>query len=207
MGITVTDGRRTEIEAYVNLLVEAFVDDPLVAQQAGPHPEAGLRAQFTAMIDAVYLEAGAVDVARDGDEVVGVALWLAPKGRRRQGLARRLRLLLAHVPALVRALPPARRLPRLVSATRALAAAVPSVPHWHLMDIAVDAGHRGKNIGGRLLEHGLGRVDADQAPAYLEASTPRVAALYRRHGFGTIQVLQIGDVPVHAMLRPVQERL
>lgn len=73
MGITVTDGRRTEIDAYVNLLVEVFVDDPLVAEQAGPHPEAALRVQFTAMIDAVYLEAGAVDVARDGDEVVGVA--------------------------------------------------------------------------------------------------------------------------------------
>lgn len=206
MGITVTEGRRDEIDLYADLLVAAFVDDPLVTEQAGPHPDEALRAQFTAMIDAIYLETGTIDVARDDGEVLGVALWLPPKHRHRKGLLRRLRLFSAHVPALVRHLPPLRQLPRLVSATRAMAAVVPSVPHWHLMDIAVDASRRGQHIGGRLLEHGLARVDSEGMPAYLEASTPRAAALYRRHGFGTMQVLQIGRAPVHAMLRPVQER-
>lgn len=160
-------------------------------------------------IDAVDLDYGSLDVARVDGKVTGVALWLPPKdtsaslASRVKSRARRVLRIAPHVPSLVGALPPASHLPRLISATRTIAAAVPNVPHWHLMDIAVDADCRGQNIGERLLEHGLERVDTDDAPAYLEASTPRAAELYARHGFGTIQVMQIGQAPVHAMLRPV----
>lgn len=171
MEFTIGAGRRDDIETYVELLVEAFADDPLVVEQAGPDAEAGLRAQFRALIDAVYLDTGKVDVAYVDGEIAGVALWLTPKdsqktdgvGRRLIRNVKRVRTFSRHVPELLRALPPARQIPRLVSATRTMAGAVPRIPHWHLMDIAVSAEHRGHNMGGRLLEHGLDRVDQSQA--------------------------------------------
>ena len=55
--------------------------------------------------------------------------------------------------------------------------------HAYLSFIAVHPDHQGTGVGTALLDHRLADLDAAGRPAYLEASTPRNAALYERLGF------------------------
>jgi GNAT superfamily N-acetyltransferase len=66
---------------------------------------------------------------------------------------------------------------------------VPDEPCWFLDILAVDAGARGRGLGGRLIEHGLVRAHADGLPAFLETSVFANVALYERFGFHVIDEL------------------
>jgi ribosomal protein S18 acetylase RimI-like enzyme len=66
---------------------------------------------------------------------------------------------------------------------------VPDEPCWFLDILAVDAGARGRGLGGRLIEHGLVRAHADGLPAFLETSVLDNVALYERFGFRVIDEL------------------
>jgi GNAT superfamily N-acetyltransferase len=68
----------------------------------------------------------------------------------------------------------------------------PSEPHWHLPLIGVDPAAQGRGIGSVLLRHVLDRCDRDGTPAYLEATSARNAALYARHGFDALGVIEAG---------------
>lgn len=56
-------------------------------------------------------------------------------------------------------------------------------PYFYLQQMAVLASHRGRGLGGSMLQYGLAIADAQGLPTYLEASTPRNRALYARYGF------------------------
>jgi ribosomal protein S18 acetylase RimI-like enzyme len=56
-------------------------------------------------------------------------------------------------------------------------------PHWYLLYIGTRPERQGKGFGDALLHAVLDRCDAEQVPAYLEATCERSIALYRRHGF------------------------
>ena len=71
----------------------------------------------------------------------------------------------------------------------------PEEPHWYLALIGVDPMKQGHGHGSSLLVHALDRCDAEGLPAYLEASSPRNRALYQRHGFVEIGVIQAGSSP------------
>jgi GNAT superfamily N-acetyltransferase len=73
---------------------------------------------------------------------------------------------------------------------------------WFLPLIGVDPVAQGRGLGSALLRHGLAACDRDGLPAYLEATSPRNRALYERHGFRVIDVIQDGSSPpMWAMLR------
>jgi GNAT superfamily N-acetyltransferase len=73
---------------------------------------------------------------------------------------------------------------------------------WFLPLIGVDPAAQGRGLGSALLRHGLAACDRDGLPAYLEATSPRNRALYERHGFRVIEVIQAGSSPpMWAMLR------
>ncbi|AXB47721.1 GNAT family N-acetyltransferase [Amycolatopsis albispora] len=55
--------------------------------------------------------------------------------------------------------------------------------HVYLPCIGVLPNHRGFGLGSALLRDKLDRADAAELPVYLEASSTRNRALYRRHGF------------------------
>lgn len=55
--------------------------------------------------------------------------------------------------------------------------------HLVLELLAVHPAARGGGIGTRLLTHGTRRADRAGLGVHLEASTPRTARLYERHGF------------------------
>jgi ribosomal protein S18 acetylase RimI-like enzyme len=79
----------------------------------------------------------------------------------------------------------------------------PKDPHWYLPIIGVDVTKQCLGCGSALLAQALERCDQDRLPAYLEATTPRSKALYERHGFEEIGVIQEGGTPpLWPMLRP-----
>jgi GNAT superfamily N-acetyltransferase len=78
----------------------------------------------------------------------------------------------------------------------------PSESHWYLPLIGVDTTAQGRGYGSTLLRHALDRCDRDHLPAYLEATAPRNRALYARHGFEELGVIQAGtSPPMWPMLR------
>lgn len=78
----------------------------------------------------------------------------------------------------------------------------PTEPHWYLPFIGTDPVKQGNGDGSALLRHALGICDQQKMPAYLEATSPRSASLYRRHGFETLGVVQAGNSPpITPMLR------
>ena len=81
----------------------------------------------------------------------------------------------------------------------------PTGPHWHLPLIGVDPASQGQGLGSALLSHALTQCDRDKLPAYLEATSPRNVALYKRHGFEILGTIQVEDSPpITPMLRKPQ---
>jgi ribosomal protein S18 acetylase RimI-like enzyme len=73
--------------------------------------------------------------------------------------------------------------------------------HAYLAFLAVAPERQGQGLGGRLVGHRLERFDASATPAYLEASSPRNARLYRRLGF--IPRTPTLDLPAGPSLYPM----
>jgi GNAT superfamily N-acetyltransferase len=81
----------------------------------------------------------------------------------------------------------------------------PGEPHWYLPLIGVDPAHQGKGLGDALMTYALQYCDRDHLPAYLESTNPRNISLYRRHGFETLDTIQVGgSPPLVPMLRPAR---
>jgi ribosomal protein S18 acetylase RimI-like enzyme len=81
----------------------------------------------------------------------------------------------------------------------------PNGPHWYLPMIGVDPAHQGRGHGDALLRYALERCDRDHVPAYLESTSLRNAALYKRHGFEALGTIQVGSSPpLMPMLRPAR---
>jgi ribosomal protein S18 acetylase RimI-like enzyme len=55
--------------------------------------------------------------------------------------------------------------------------------HWYLWAIGVDPDYQRQGIGGRLLQLGLERADADHLPCYLETNNVLNLMLCQKHGF------------------------
>jgi ribosomal protein S18 acetylase RimI-like enzyme len=78
----------------------------------------------------------------------------------------------------------------------------PHEPHYYLMAIGTRPELHSRGIGSTMLRAFLDRCDAEQAPAYLEATTERSRDLYRRHGFETFATLVLSYGPtLHRMWR------
>lgn len=80
----------------------------------------------------------------------------------------------------------------------------PHLPHEYLAYLAVDPGWQGRGIGSMLLDHAHKTLDAENQPAYLEASNEHNRRLYLRHGYQTGQPIQASweAPPIWPMWRP-----
>ena len=201
-----------DLDAVVDLLTGVFLDDPLMSAiaAAAPDPRAALGHLHRVELAAHYLAAdpaaradSRVDLAVDAasGEPLGVALWDAPSSTDVVGP-----LGPGSEP------PPGLDLDLLGGAWElCLADAAqceahrPTEPHWYLYMVAVAPAARGRGIGGRLLGHGLRRVDAEGLPAHLESTTPGSRRLYERFGFRQVAELAGSGLPVYwAMMRPAR---
>jgi GNAT superfamily N-acetyltransferase len=140
--------------------------------------------------------ASACGVVSVADDAAGAALWLAP-GRWPLAPSEQLRVL----PTELRVFG---RWPRRgIGGLRALDRHHPSEPHWYLDYIGVHPHAQGRGSGSALLAPMLARCDAEGAPAYLNAGSPRSRELYRRHGFEVTAELRLpfGGPPLWRMWR------
>ena len=178
-GVVVRSAARADVKPLAAVLARAFYDDPpliwLLPDQATRLSR--VTRIFAAIIGIESLPHGGVDLACDGGEILGGAIWLPP-GRWRPGLREQIRALPRHAQALRAAL-----LGRAARLDRAMAQAHPQEPHWYLKAIGVDPAWQGRDVGGLLLRSRLKHCDQDGLPAYLEASKPDSVPLYEHFGF------------------------
>src|SRR5262249_13910466 len=128
---------------------------------------------------------------------LGAALWLPP------GIAPGMDDIDEHLSATV----PPGRLPALSAGLGAAAALRPKKPHWTLAAIGVLGPAQRAGIGSMLLREGLARVDADGAPAWLEATDRRSAGLFASFGFVVTGIVLVPGYPqVITMCRPARRR-
>jgi GNAT superfamily N-acetyltransferase len=182
-------------------LAEAFHDDPVLSWLL---PDESTRA--AALRTHFEIEARHVALAhRDGGstvaaetatgDVLGAALVLPP-GQWRTPL----RVQARYAPAYLRVF--GRRLPRALGVLTALERHHPRRRHYYLPYIGVRPNAQGRGLGTALLVPLLERCDRERVPAYLEASCPDNARLYRRLGFRTLEIVRpLGAPPVELMLR------
>lgn len=178
-----------DAERAVTTLARAFDADPpmnwVIRKDAGR--AAGFREMFEVTFHTMTFPFGCVEVDEDGG---GVALW-TPPGKWQLGVFKQLGLL----PNFVRVIGVG-RLIKVVGAINRLQALHPTEPHYYLFALGVDPERQGRGIGAALLANMLARADAEQMPAYLEASTPMNRRLYERHGFVLRQeFLMAADAP------------
>ena len=144
------------------------------------------------LIRAFAGEAFAGGTADSIDDHGGIALWLAPGVSSDDEM----------MGALAAEAIPEEQQEEIFTFMMQMAEFHPKDPHWYLPLIGVDPMTQGRGHGSALLVHALERCDQDHVPAYLEASSPRNKALYERHGFEVIGVIQTDtSPPMWPMLR------
>lgn len=173
---------RADANSITKLLAESFSEDPVLLEYIGRSgdPRVKLAHIFQAELESFYLPRGCVDVAVEGDEIIGAALW-APPGTQ-PGTLSKLRVGAATWRAL------RWRFPRALALQRAWHKATPTFSHWYLYTLAADQKARGKGVGSALLSSGLRRADGD--PVYLEATSEPATLLYEKNGF-----VRLGRIP------------
>jgi len=139
-------------------------------------PSPAVRAQAYPRYFGIFAEHalvhGHVDLLGD----VAVAVWYVLDGVRQ----------IVDIPYYDRRLAKAvgpRYLPRFVALDKAMHTHHPIGAHHYLAFLAVRPDHQGRGYGSLLLRHHLQSLDPAGMPSYLEATGPRNAALYRRHGY------------------------
>jgi GNAT superfamily N-acetyltransferase len=178
-----------DADAISAVLASAFTDDPVFIWMI---PDVGRRAAILPDLFAPFAEAyqplGASHViARDG-RTAGAALW-APPGKHAVGeddadtfMAR-----IEQVSG-----PDAGRIFEVMNG---LDEHHPTADCYYLNLLGVDEAHHGRGLGSALLAATLRRCEAEAAPAYLEATSPRNRRLYARHGFEVVGEIALPDGP------------
>ncbi|MGH2925580.1 MAG: GNAT family N-acetyltransferase [Solirubrobacterales bacterium] len=131
------------------------------------------------------------------DDLAGGAIWMPPD-RWRVPVTTTMRELRPMTRVFGRRLPLALR-----SRLRMEARHPGKPPHGYLVMMGVAPERQGRGLGTALLEPGLGSLDTDRVPAYLEASSTRSRELYRRNGFEVTGGLDLpsGGPPLWLMWR------
>jgi GNAT superfamily N-acetyltransferase len=189
-----TPTRWREISAA---LAEAFHADPVFSWLI-PNPtarSAALRRFFEIETRHVVLPYRIAATAIGGVDTLGAALVLPPGHWRTP-----LRVQARHAHTFLAVFK--RRLPVALGVLTALERRHPRAPHYYLPYIGVRPDAQDRGVGTALLAPLLGRCDREDVPAYLEASSPENARLYRRLGFSCIEIVRpLGAPPIELMIR------
>jgi len=186
--------------AAVRLLARAFRDNPLNVAVIGRGPAArvrsnahGARASLQVAADSALLLAAHQGAPSDAG-LAGVLLAVEPF---------HYPLPLPSIPAQIRCLlgQGRRVVGRWAGIQREFAALHPVEPHWYLSVLGVDPDRWRGGVGSALLSRWLRRVDADNAPSYLETDREENVGFYRRAGFEVVSQLLIANVPIWRMWR------
>ncbi|MEU0156212.1 GNAT family N-acetyltransferase [Micromonospora fulviviridis] len=169
--LTVRPAAHADVPALLPVLAEAFSTGP-VAEWAVPKPAdrlAVFTGYFRFMLD-LGMRHGRVDTTTD---LSGAAIWY----RRDETPS----VLPDHVFGLEEATGP--YAPKFLLLDAMFEARHPRMPHAYLAYIGVAPTRQGHGVGSALLTEAHEDIDAENLPAYLEASDPRNRNLYQRHGY------------------------
>ena len=191
----VVPATKNDVDEVVRNLGRTFAADPslgwVLRKASDP---VGI---FTAYYDIIVreaLEIGNVDVAKEGDDFLGTAVWLPP------GVHFSTRSSLKALPLLRHTGTAAPTLLRYLRATTTVKLPFPA---WYLAVISVDEKARGKGVGSALLDAGVERFGDDAA--MLEATSARAAKLYESRGFFPLGELKTpAPTPEIIMWRPAR---
>ena len=174
----------------VDVITRAFAADP-PSRWLYPNDRDYWRyfPRFVEAFGGSAIDYGTAEISADGG---AAALWLPPGAHPDE----------AAVGALLEESVDPARIETAFSLFEKMAGHHPSGPHWYLPLIGVAPGYQGQGYGSVLLAHAVARCDRDELPAYLESTSPRSVALYRRHGFEVIAEIREGSAPpIYPMVR------
>ena len=177
-------------EQAIAVVVMAFSTDPLI-RWAFPGAHQYLT-HYPSYVRALTVNAFEHQTVHYADNFSGASFWLPPGISFDQGTVVDvlLRAASAHIHSEIFAL------------LEKIGSYHPDEPHWYLPLMGVEPTQQGRGIGSALLKHALSQCDQDGKLAYLEASSPANKALYERHGFESLDMVQIGSSPpLFPMLR------
>lgn len=180
----------TSLPRCLSTLTRAFQDDP-IARWVFPDP-AGYAAGFPAVVSAFARIACPRATTLQIGGFAGTAVWLPP-GAEPDDEALGRAVALGSDEA---------RLPAVFGMLEQMAERHPTDPHWYLPFIGVTPECQGRGYGTALLDATVRTCDREGLPAYLEATSPANIALYRRHGFATLEPIRVdGSPPLTPMRR------
>jgi len=198
---------RTEHEAAVDLLAEAFADDPMIreAVSRASSPAIARRSIFDASTRTALAQGGALLVAKQESLIVGAAIVVGPDERRVRGAVQRVIAGLRFL----RLLPllGLRGLALLNDADLASRRLAPGAPHHVLVAVGVSSAGRGQGFGRALVDAAFARAIADPSSdgLRLETENPKNVELYARWGFDVLGRVEVDPVAVHVMYRSARE--
>ena len=180
---TITRASSADRPLLVDVITRAFAADP---PSRWLYPDDGdywrFFPRFVEVFGGSAVDYGTAEILADGG---AAALWLPPGAHPDE----------AALGALLEESVDPAKIGNAFALFEQMAAYHPAGPHWYLPMIGVTPGHQGHGYGSLLLEHAVGRCDREGLQAYLEATSPRSAALYRRHGFEVVAEIREGSAP------------
>ena len=191
--------RDGEAAQVAQVLTAAFGDEAGLNYwlRQGAAKEVARRAFFNAAVRDVVHPGRVLWLAQGDGAACGAAIWLGPGQQAYQFTFWRQ---LAVAPLLLRIAGVSGAMRGLTLGAR-LDALHPQALHAHLVFLGVAPSAQGSGVGSAMLKHQLAALDARGTPALLEATSERNVALYARHGFETVENLEIADLHVRVMWR------
>jgi ribosomal protein S18 acetylase RimI-like enzyme len=184
----------------IEILAEAFVDDPMVKYVAGEKAREYARKIYGVMFKA-YSTKGYAYFDSSGKS--GMILWI--DSGEDPGLGAWIK-----GGALKMLTFPAGSLGRLMKVGRGVSKVHKDCikeHHLHLIFIAVSPASQGKGIGGRLMSLFAHEADSKALPCYLETQNPSNLRFYESFGFFVAKEIEIStELRSWSMVRPVPPR-
>lgn len=188
-----------EQAAMSAVLTDAFVEEAGLNYwlKQGDAKERARRRFFDAVVDDAVHPDRELYVAEVDRQRLGGALWLSPGQKAfdysfiEEIALAPLMLSIAGAAGMMRGFALAERLEKFH----------PKEPHAHLVFLGVTTAAQGRGVGSELLKQTLAPLDASKTLAYLECSTERNAALYKRHGFEVTGEFDLPNLHMWTMVR------
>jgi GNAT superfamily N-acetyltransferase len=179
---------RRELPTVVDILSEAFDEDPVMAWMVEDRDaRVGMIRSFFDIVATAAFEHGHVYLHDGG----AATIWSPPDVEIFDEATGN-----AVVDLMRRCIDDEEHLGRILEGFVGFSAGHPhDPPHFYLMFIGSRPSVRGAGHGTTMLADMLARCDAQQLPAYLEASSDLNRPLYERHGFRTFETFEFPDGP------------
>lgn len=176
-------GTMADLDAVIDTVAQAFVDDPAWDYMCGVGNDVAARA-FATLLYVGRVRRGTVWVADDG---AAVSMWDRVDGSQHGGMD-----------DLWQGFRDAAG-PEVVARVEAYDAAIktlkPPAPFWYLGVLATHPDHQGRGLATAVMAPGLAQADDEGWDAWLETSKPANKSFYAGRGFTEVHPVEIPDGP------------